>query len=251
MEKKGTIPREVYCPICTHIMYECEYAPMKLDPCGHIICENCILSWNFSQCPICYQNIITYRRDSDLPVKYKDIIENKSPLNEDEVCNFIKYSTNLVEQVRYKCITCQGDDGNSNSYICETCAKICHKGHITLRFGKGLVSGCCCGQNHLLCACKCLSPNHRVPICTLSLKKALSMQHGYSCSTCNLSFVCNACAEKCHRGHALHDIGITDQVCQCGMGHGLAPCRCYHPESVENMTIVTPTIPQEEKTDET
>ena len=238
------IPPELYCTKCLHVMYPPEHTPMKLDPCQHTVCEHCLLHYDLQFCPICSREIISFVRDEQTISDYKYIFDNKPKPNPNEVCNIIKYSTNLLNQNMYQCMTCQF---HKDQFICPTCAQICHRGHVLVRFPKGFSSGCSCGYNQLKCACKCLSSDHRVPICTLSLKKLVTIQHAYSCKTCNLSVVCNACAEKCHRNHTLDDIGITEELCQCGLQKGLCPCRCYHPESVQNMTVISPTLPKNQQ----
>ena len=183
--------------------------------------------------------IIQFQRDDRSPMLYKDFIEIKPNFKKGDICNFIKFSTNLINQKTYQCMTCSFQ---SNQPICEKCAKTCHSGHVLIKCNKSLVSGCSCGQNMLKSSCKCLISDHKFPICSKSIKNSIVTQHGFSCKSCNLSFICNACAENCHRGHMLDDLGIVEQVCHCESG-GLVSCRCYHPEDIKEMAVIKPTQP--------
>lgn len=238
------LPREVFCVVCSNVMYSPEHTPMQIRPCGHVVCENCLRKLNLNYCPICSHEIMSYQADKKLFKRYKAILQNKPIPNPDDVCNYIKFSTNLIKQRMYQCMTCQSDN---DQYLCENCARFCHNGHILLKYENVICSGCNCGQNHLRSACRCLCPDHNKLICTLSLKPVVQLQHCLSCKTCDLQYVCNACAEKCHRGHNLVDAGLCEQVCQCGLGKGLCECRCYSPESVANMVTILPTMPPEER----
>ena len=240
MSKKIKIPSEMVCKICSKIMYIPENTPMVIEPCKHIICERCILSESVTTCPVCNKNIMSFMPDEELPKKYHEIYANKPKPDPDDVCNFAKYSTNLIKQPTYRCITCNTDESQP---ICEKCAKICHAGHHLIELPPSLVSGCACGQNLLKRSCKCLTPNHLLPLCTNALDQGAVVQHGYSCRSCDLSFICNACAEKCHKGHIIDDAGVAAHICHCGMHKGNVQCRCMHKEDASKLAKVAPTMP--------
>lgn len=114
----------------------------------------------------------------------------------------------------YKCETCC--PLNDSLFICKSCAEKCHSGHKVIDFG--IQKGCCsCGLKKLPknnCQFRNFTINENG--CTVSLMK----QRWFQCLNCadygRQSFgICKQCAEKCHAGHFLIDLGVGTFQCNC------------------------------------
>ena len=73
------------------------------------------------------------------------------------ICSFDKTGKKYCSQRFYLCLTCYplSDPSNKSKVICESCKKICHKGHQIKYFG--LAYGFCdCGYGDCPIKCKCM-----------------------------------------------------------------------------------------------
>lgn len=108
----------------------------------------------------------------------------------------------------YKLFHC--DDCNID--VCEGCAYFCHikLHHAVSEIGVTNCMKCQCGEKGF--------PDH----CNVEfIGEDNSSQHLYLCQSCCLTsdklLVCKSCAEKCHAGHVLIDMGIQKNHCSCGL----------------------------------
>ena len=82
--------------------------------------------------------------------------------------------------------------------------------------------------------------SHHYLQCTISLmNKNPFTQQLYYCKTCALpegQAICESCAEYCHKGHHLVDLGYFYGFCTCG--NGCKNCRCYLIDPYEDMDLI-------------
>jgi len=115
------------CPVCHE-----DYTDPKILPCGHIVCQKCVLSWlkthsEKAECPLalCSQPILSSakKRQGDfstlvdaLPTDYvkKMKIENRKILSAREMCSIC----NNRSEATFFCFQC-------NTKLCSSCSK-CH-----------------------------------------------------------------------------------------------------------------------------
>lgn len=78
-------------------------------------------------------------------------------------------------------------------------------------------------------------PNKKRPVCTISLFKDVPItQPLYRCETCRFSetdTICRGCAEFCHQGHDIVEVGSKIGYCHCG--YGTRHCFCFLMNPVE------------------
>lgn len=58
------------CPIC----YEESTNPHFCVPCRHVFCYDCISEWKGKTCPLCRENISTYKQAKPAPEGYGNVL---------------------------------------------------------------------------------------------------------------------------------------------------------------------------------
>ena len=149
----------------------------------------------------------------------------------DGQCTFIETGGEMVFQNFFACRNCNYYDGK---YICEVCARKCHKDHDVcfVGFFKGF---CECGAGNNSCywmydkAPKRSNPKLIKGPCTLNESgKEFVMQPFFRCITCRFSSdegCCEYCARTCHLGHTLIYRGVIPSFCDCGNENPDCKCR--------------------------
>ena len=125
----------------------------------------------------------------------------------------LTYGTH-VKQPMYQCEDCHVD---KYLYMCQNCAIKCHQGHKVRFVGFFDNKICHCFDQ---CFCKIASPS-RKPICTyIKTGPNYVKQPFYYCHTCGLANkcgCCSACANYCHKDHAVEFHQFADDFyCDCG-----------------------------------
>ena len=80
--QKAGADEEDFCPICLEVPYsKC----LKLKPCSHSVCKNCLESWchstiqnydNVCKCPICRTPIKGYLKTKTVPLKVTILLKS-------------------------------------------------------------------------------------------------------------------------------------------------------------------------------
>ncbi|EAX94887.1 hypothetical protein TVAG_370580 [Trichomonas vaginalis G3] len=231
-QEKYSINTNIPMNLHTHIKGE----PQKKH---QVICSNCLDFYKIKS--LSHIEIISsYEPDQETIDKIKRQSNSEENSGTNSKCNFAVNGITPVKQVYYQCLTCTQSKGLP---ICESCAKTCHKGHLLVVLQNGFLTGCACGQNMLHRPCKCLIDESSLP-CTNLISKERQVQHGYACFTCGLDFVCNSCAQICHRGHYLKEIEFSENVCKCGLNRGITTCKCNRCSIKIPNDTTTPTLPE-------
>lgn len=113
------------CPVCHK-----DYTDPKILPCGHIVCQKCVLSWlqthsEKAECPLCSQPILSSAKKRQgefstlvdaLPTDHakKMKTENQKILKDPEMCNVC----NNRSEAKYFCFQC-------DTKLCSSCSN-CH-----------------------------------------------------------------------------------------------------------------------------
>ena len=152
-------------------------------------------------------------------------IENPVPGDSDIPPDVPRQCTFRESGAHYKSMDlchCERCGFTGSAVICVPCAMMCHKDHNPSEKHHSSGGYCDCGDpNNDTFDCLLAPPSNPpepIPVCTALQKPDEEVnQTRYICKTCNMEYLCEACAKKCHAGHNIEK--VTDRsfkfVCQC------------------------------------
>ena len=140
------------------------------------------------------------------------------PDGKERQCTFRRTGTEPQAMDICNCYTCHMTD---TCVLCVPCSVMCHKGHSLSRSWHSASAFCDCGDpGNPICRCK-LDPPSEIPppvyVCSnfLTANKSYK-QKRFKCRTCDLSYLCENCALKCHAGHDVVIMNTSyDFECNC------------------------------------
>lgn len=167
--------------------------------------------------PLCKQELDITRKNKSAGKLFFEVQSYNIELDVKPFCSFSVTGETFIKEKYYRCYTCNLTPENHMG-ICESCAKICHKGHnISLVDDDYIFSYCDCPGK---CKCCCLAETSDLPCTSIEFQGKPINQPMYHCSDCDSTgelFICQNCAMKYHHGHKTEYIGIVEsKVCQNG-----------------------------------
>lgn len=253
------IPNSVLCPICSLLMSQ-NRRPTVFFPCGHTICADCfdeeVKTRNV--CPLCQTTIertavnlsvlefvnwliesghqipesIDPPRSVTAGARTMEDVLNQKPPN--ELCEFAQTGKEFLSKDVWSCRTCGLEF--PHKCICSVCARNCHRGHDLVHNGLIASFYCDCPTLYHMDSnknnCRCCPQSDEM--CTSLFTGDPQNQREYICNSCNVSKLCENCAEKCHANHDVKYVTDTPFLCQCSSN----TCKCGNSFRLDRCTFM-------------
>lgn len=202
-------------PLCTFALHGDHYIHQKWYH-----CNTCGLTGNLGCCEICASTCHKghFLEYSGISHCYCDCGAGERGLrckNLKRDGNYLNTCSDFLEQVKsrpqreYSCQTCT----LANS-ICEGCAINCHVNHTIQYIGMRTFECSCKNTNQ--CIAMSSPPLHHHTTCFNHMIRPTDTRPKYVCNTCSPNtYICEACALKCHDKHDFHLVDYSCFQCQC------------------------------------